>query len=51
MEEMNIAFSYASYSLIDENGNELNREVSAPKSVDYHYLVGNTIIGCLTVTD
>ncbi|EJS61636.1 TPA: glycosyltransferase [Bacillus thuringiensis] len=49
MEEMNIAFSYASYSLIDENGNELNREVSAPKSVDYHYLVGNTIIGCLTV--
>lgn len=49
MEEMNIAFSYASYSLIDENGNELNREVSVPKSVDYHYLVGNTIIGCLTV--
>ncbi|MED3121697.1 glycosyltransferase family 2 protein, partial [Bacillus thuringiensis] len=49
MEEMNIAFSYASYSLIDENGNELNREVSVPKSVDYHYLAGNTIIGCLTV--
>ena len=23
--------------------------MSAPKSVDYHYLVGNTIIGCLTV--
>ncbi|MDF9554553.1 glycosyltransferase [Bacillus tropicus] len=49
MEEMNVAFSYASYSLIDENGNELNREVNVPKSVDYHYLAGNTIIGCLTV--
>jgi len=49
MEEMNAAFSYASYSLIDENGNELNREVNVPKSVDYHRLAGNTIIGCLTV--
>ncbi|PKJ56058.1 glycosyltransferase family 2 protein [Bacillus sp. SN10] len=49
MEEMNASFSYASYSLIDENGNELNREVDVPKSVDYHCLAGNTIIGCLTV--
>ena len=49
MEEMNVSFSYASYSLIDENSNELNREVNVPKSVDYHSLVGNTIIGCLTV--
>ncbi|HDR7914040.1 MULTISPECIES: glycosyltransferase family 2 protein [Bacillus] len=49
MEEMNVAFSYASYSLIDENGNGLNREVNVPKSVDYHRLAGNTIIGCLTV--
>ncbi|HDR7795232.1 TPA: glycosyltransferase family 2 protein [Bacillus luti] len=49
MEEKNVAFSYTSYSLIDENGKELNREVNVPKSVDYHYLAGNTIIGCLTV--
>ena len=49
MEEMSVAFSYASYSLIDENGNGLNREVNVPKSVDYHCLAGNTIIGCLTV--
>ncbi|MBE3644431.1 glycosyltransferase family 2 protein [Bacillus cereus] len=49
MEEMNVSFSYASYSLIDENGNELNRKVNVPKSVDYHCLAGNTIIGCLTV--
>lgn len=49
MEEMNAAFSYTSYSLIDENGNGLNREVNVPKFVDYHRLAGNTIIGCLTV--
>ncbi|MFP3410366.1 glycosyltransferase family 2 protein [Bacillus sp. SIMBA_074] len=49
MEEMKAAFSYTSYSLIDENGNGLNRNVNVPESVDYHYLAGNTIIGCLTV--
>ncbi|SCM93466.1 Uncharacterized protein BWINRASL_01491 [Bacillus mycoides] len=49
MEEKDVAFSYTSYSLIDENSNELNREVYVPECVDYHYLVGNTIIGCLTV--
>ncbi|MBJ7984418.1 MULTISPECIES: glycosyltransferase family 2 protein [Bacillus] len=49
MEEKNVAFSYTSYSLIDENSNELNREVYVPECVDYHYLAGNTIIGCLTV--
>ncbi|MGD6892050.1 glycosyltransferase family 2 protein [Bacillus mobilis] len=49
MEETNAAFSYAAYRLIDENGNELNREVNVPRSVDYHRLAGNTIIGCLTV--
>ncbi|QIW21415.1 glycosyltransferase family 2 protein [Bacillus thuringiensis] len=49
MEEMDVDFSYTSYSLIDENGNELNREVNVPEFVGYHYLAGNTIIGCLTV--
>ncbi|WP_454015717.1 glycosyltransferase family 2 protein [Bacillus sp. Marseille-Q7846] len=49
MEEMDVDFSYTSYSLIDENSNELNREVNVPEFVDYHYLAGNTIIGCLTV--
>ncbi|KIV76772.1 Putative N-acetylgalactosaminyl-diphosphoundecaprenol glucuronosyltransferase [Bacillus mycoides] len=49
MEETHVAFSYTSYSLIDENNNDLNREVNVPEFVDYHYLVGNTIIGCLTV--
>lgn len=49
MEEMNIVFLYVSYSLIDENGNELNCEVSVLKFVDYYYLVGNIIIGCLMV--
>ncbi|MEI3890800.1 MULTISPECIES: glycosyltransferase family 2 protein [Bacillus] len=49
MEEMDVDFSYTSYSLIDENSNELNREVNVPEFMDYHYLAGNTIIGCLTV--
>ncbi|WP_430476786.1 glycosyltransferase family 2 protein [Bacillus cereus] len=49
MEEKNVAFSYTSYSLIDENGNDMNRDVNVPEAVDYHYLAGNTIIGCLTV--
>jgi len=49
MEGTNVAFSYTSYSLIDENSNALNKEVNVPEFVDYHYLVGNTIIGCLTV--
>lgn len=49
MEEMDVDFSYTSYSLIDENSNELNREVNVPEFVGYHYLAGNTIIGCLTV--
>ncbi|HDR4419424.1 TPA: glycosyltransferase family 2 protein [Bacillus cereus] len=49
MEETNTSFSYTSYCLIDENGNELNREVKVPRCVDYHRLAGNTIIGCLTV--
>ncbi|MBS9805479.1 glycosyltransferase family 2 protein [Bacillus cereus] len=49
MEETNAAFSYTSYSLIDESGNGLNRDVNVPESIDYHYLAGNTIIGCLTV--
>lgn len=49
MKETETAFSYTSYSLIDENGNSLGKEVNVPKSVNYYDLVGNTIIGCLTV--
>jgi teichuronic acid biosynthesis glycosyltransferase TuaG len=49
MQQGNLAFSFTSYSLIDEEGNQIDMEVKAPKIVDYKYLMGNTTIGCLTV--
>lgn len=49
MQKDNLAFSFTSYSLIDEQGNAMNIQVHAPKVVDYKYLLGNTTIGCLTV--
>lgn len=49
MQKGNLAFSFTSYSLMDEEGKPLDVEVEAPKAVDYKYLVGNTTIGCLTV--
>lgn len=45
----NLAFSFTSYSMIDEKGNYMDMFVKAPKVVDYKYLIGNTTIGCLTV--
>lgn len=49
MQKGNLAFSFTSYSLIDEKGKSLDVEVKAPKEVDYKHLIGNTTIGCLTV--
>ncbi|MDW7613451.1 glycosyltransferase family 2 protein [Peribacillus simplex] len=49
MQKGNLAFSFTSYSLIDEEGNSLDVEVNAPSTVDYKQLIGNTTIGCLTV--
>lgn len=49
MKKGNISFSFTSYSLISEEGNQMEIEVTAPKIVDYKYLIGNTTIGCLTV--
>ncbi|WP_307847708.1 teichuronic acid biosynthesis protein TuaG [Metabacillus bambusae] len=49
MEEKDILFSFTKYDVIDEEGNNLNKPVSVPESIDYHGLLKNTIIGCLTV--
>ncbi|MGO1369358.1 glycosyltransferase family 2 protein [Senegalia sp. (in: firmicutes)] len=49
MKEKDIEFSFTSYSLIDEDGNELKKIVNIPKKIDYEGLLKNTIIGCLTV--
>ena len=49
MQKDHIAFSFTSYSLINEEGKHMDIVVKAPKIVDYKYLIGNTTIGCLTV--
>ncbi|MCU5326114.1 glycosyltransferase family 2 protein [Bacillus cereus group sp. BfR-BA-01428] len=49
MEEKDIAFSFCGYEVIDEHGNSLGKEVKAPNEIRYNELLGNTIIGCLTV--
>ncbi|MFV1453310.1 glycosyltransferase family 2 protein [Bacillus mycoides] len=49
MEEKDIAFSFCGYEIIDENGNSLGKEIKVPSKITYNELLGNTIIGCLTV--
>ncbi|MGF9965821.1 glycosyltransferase family 2 protein [Bacillus rhizoplanae] len=49
MKEKNVAFSYTSYCYINEDGENLDVHVQAPVALDYYDLVGNTVIGCLTV--
>lgn len=45
----NIPFSYTSYKIINENGEETGKVVNVPEKIDYNQLLKNTIIGCLTV--
>jgi teichuronic acid biosynthesis glycosyltransferase TuaG len=49
MKENDAALTYTEYRLIDEFGELVGRPVKVPTSVDYHALLKNTIIGCLTV--
>ena len=49
MREAGAAFSFTSYSIIDELGVPVGRVVKAPERVTYRDLLRNTIIGCLTV--
>lgn len=48
MKEKDIAFSFASYKRITENGEYLNM-VNVPKKIAYRQFLRNTIIGTLTV--
>jgi teichuronic acid biosynthesis glycosyltransferase TuaG len=43
------AFTFTSYQLIDETGQELNRFVFARPKMTYKDVLKNTLIGCLTV--
>ncbi|WP_371400145.1 glycosyltransferase family 2 protein [Priestia megaterium] len=49
MQRGNLAFTFTSYCLIDEQGRDMNIEVQAPDKISYKDLIGNTVIGCLTV--
>jgi teichuronic acid biosynthesis glycosyltransferase TuaG len=49
MEKNGYAFSFTQYSLMDQDGNDLNKVIDVPESIDYDGLLKNTIIGCLTV--
>lgn len=49
MQEKDIAFSFTSYKIINENGIETEKIIQVPKEIDYRGLLKNTIIGCLTV--
>lgn len=44
-----IAFSFTEYELMNEEGERLNKIIRVPEKIDYHGLLKNTIIGCLTV--
>ena len=49
MTSRNIGFSFTSYRIIKENGDKTGQVISAPSTISYSQLLGNTIIGCLTV--
>lgn len=49
MQKNNYAFTFSGYDLMNENGELLGKSVKIPESIDYHGLLKNTIIGCLTV--
>ncbi|WP_139822725.1 glycosyltransferase family 2 protein [Tuberibacillus sp. Marseille-P3662] len=49
MERNDLAFTFTQYSVIDQNGEEVNEVINIPRVIDYKGLLKNTIIGCLTV--
>ncbi len=48
MEDNNSSFSYSSYELIDEDGNDLNIVKNPSPKITYHELLKENQIGCLT---
>jgi len=49
MQERDAAFSFTQYRIIREDGGASRHVVPIPQRIDYHGLLKNTIIGCLTV--
>ncbi|MDB8460328.1 glycosyltransferase family 2 protein [Turicibacter sanguinis] len=49
MNMYSIGFSYTNYRIISENNNLLKHSLNIPDKISYSELLGNTVIGCLTV--
>lgn len=49
MEKSNIAFSFTTYTRIEQSGSKKLGDIIAPKVMSYKSYLSNTIIGCLTV--
>ncbi len=49
MLENDHAFTFTAYDIISENGEPLQKTVTAPAQLNYNEALKNTIIGCLTV--
>lgn len=49
MKKNNIAFSFSSYEVINQDGSKTGKTINAPMSISYSQYLKNTIIGCLTV--
>lgn len=48
MEMNERSFTFTSYAIMNENGKDLKKTISAPKTVLYKQLLKNNTIGCLT---
>ena len=49
MQNNDIAFSFTSYQIMNQDGNPTDKFVHVPEKINYNGLLKNTIIGCLTV--
>lgn len=49
MKEKGCAFSHTAYEWIDDEGRPMNRTIKVPEVADYHELLKENRIGCLTV--
>ncbi|ALZ64655.1 Putative teichuronic acid biosynthesis glycosyltransferase TuaG (plasmid) [Bacillus cereus] len=49
MQKNDIAFSFTSYQIMNQDGSPTDKAVHVPEKINYGGLLKNTIIGCLTV--
>ena len=49
MQNNDLAFSFTSYQIMDQDGKLTEKVVHVPEKINYNGLLKNTIIGCLTV--